>query len=106
MGKIHVKNWTPVGTCSRCESCTNAHVIEGYRETEVIVYCMYSYDRPFLVPFKVRECSNYADKNRPTWEQMRDLALPILETSTAKPAGFRFPKQAREIASESNTITE
>lgn len=107
MGKIHVKNGTPVGNCSRCDSCTHAHVVEGYRETEVIVYCTYSYDRPFLVPFKVRECSNYTDKNRPTWEQMKDLALDIQPLSSAKSAGFRLPeKRETEVAPESKTIAE
>ncbi len=41
------------------------------------------------MPFKVRECSNYTDKNRPTWEQMQDLAIEIQPISYAKPAGFR-----------------
>ena len=40
------------------------------------------------VPFKVRDCTSYADKGRPTWDQMEDLALPIRETSTAKTTGF------------------
>jgi hypothetical protein len=107
MGKIHVKNGTPVGSCSRCDSCMHAHVMEGYRETEVIVYCTYALDHPILVPFKVRECSNYTDKNRPTWEQMKDLALDIQPLTSAKSAGFRLPvKEEREIASDNEVITE
>jgi hypothetical protein len=107
MGKIHVKNGTPIGTCSVCETCKNAHIMRGYRETEVIVYCMYAFDQPIPVPFKVRECTNHDDKNRPTWEQMKDLALPIMETTTSKRAGFGLPaKQETEVASDCNIVTE
>jgi len=46
-------------------------------------------DQLLVVPFKVRECSNFTDKNRPTWEQMQDLAIEIQPVSFAKAAGFR-----------------
>lgn len=106
MGRINVRNGTPVGGRSMCETCVNAHILNGYRETEVLVYCNYLMD-PILVPFKVRECTNHADKNRPTWEQMEDLALPIREGTTAKTAGFRMPELVkREIASETETLCE
>jgi len=45
-------------------------------------------DRLLVVPFKVRECSNFTDKNRPTWEQMQDLAIEIQPVSFVKAAGF------------------
>jgi hypothetical protein len=41
-----------------------------------------------VVPFKVRECSSYSDKTRPSWEQMEDLAIEIRPTPTFKTAGF------------------
>jgi hypothetical protein len=88
MGKTYVKNGTPVGTASRCETCVHAHIVHGYRESETIVACMFSYDHPLMVPFKVRECTNHEHKNRPTWEQMEKLALPIMEATTSKKAGF------------------
>lgn len=89
-----------------CETCINAHIISGYRETEVLVYCNYLCD-PIAVPFKVRECSNHMDKNRPTWDQMEELALPIRAARTMKPAGFHLPAPGeREIASETETICE
>ena len=40
------------------------------------------------VPFKVRDCSNYSDKARPNWEQMKDLAIQIRPTPTLRLAGF------------------
>jgi hypothetical protein len=91
---IFVKNGTPVGEQSKCASCNHAHILQGFRESEEIVYCAFVLDRPFQVPFKVRECSNYADKHRPTWEQMQDLAIEISPISSAKPAGFRRKRDA------------
>ena len=89
MNTISVKNGTPVGEQSKCASCTHAHILRGFRESEEIAYCAFVLDQLLVVPFKVRECSNYTDKNRPTWEQMQDLAIEIQPISYAKPAGFR-----------------
>jgi hypothetical protein len=77
---------------SRCDSCKHAHIFAGYRESETIAYCTYVFDQAIPVPFKVRDCSSYADKNRPTYEQMEDLALPIRETTSAKTTGFRISR--------------
>src|ERR1700758_368158 len=90
MGKINIKAERPVPG-SRCDSCRHAHIIVGFRESETMMFCTYAYDQLLAVPFKVRDCSNYDDKNRPTWKQMEDLALPIKETTTSKTTGFRIP---------------
>ena len=83
-----MKNGTPVGEQAKCASCTHAHILRGFRESEEIAYCTFPFRQLLVVPFKVRECSNHMDKTRPTWEQMEDLAIQILPTSSAKPAGF------------------
>jgi hypothetical protein len=50
MGSIYVKNGTPIGATSLCNTCTNAHIVEGYRESEAIVLCTYaSYDRALFI---------------------------------------------------------
>ena len=86
---------------SRCDSCRHAHIVVGYRESEAMVFCNYVYEQLLPVPFKVRDCSSYDDKNRPTWKQMTDLALPINEATTAKKTGFRLPKiEADELVVE------
>ena len=89
MAAIYVKNGTPIEANSRCESCVHAHIMRGYRESEEIVYCTVFYGPPLRVPFKVYECSNHADRNRPSWKQMEDLAIHIQPLSSAKAAGFR-----------------
>lgn len=88
MSAVYVKNGTPVTAPSICESCNNAHILRGFRDSEEIVYCSYAYPM-ILVPFKVRECSNHWDKNRPTWRQMEDLAIEIRPSVSFKPIGFQ-----------------
>jgi len=57
-----------------------------YRESEEVTFCYYA--TLMVVPFKVRDCSNFSDKARPNWEQMQDLAIEIRPTPTLKSAGF------------------
>ena len=83
---VYVKNGTAIGSQSKCETCANSHILQGFRESEMVTYCHYA--TLMVVPFKVRECSNYADKARPTWDQMTDLAIEIRPTPTLKAAGF------------------
>ena len=100
MPNINVRNESPVQG-SRCDSCKNSHIIVGYRESETLVYCTFVWEQAIPVPFKVRECSNYADKNKPTWEQMEELALPIRPATSSKTTGFKFPQPA-EVAADKN----
>ncbi len=85
-----------MGERSKCASCTHAHILRGFRESEEVVYCTFPFRQILAVPFRVRECSNHMDKTRPTWEQMEDLAIQVLPTSSAKPAGFRRRKGTEE----------
>lgn len=88
MGKLDIKNGTPVGSTSKCETCANAQILRGFRESEMLVLCTYTFDRPLQVPFKVSECTMHSDKNRPSYEQMEKLAIEVRNSSTCKPAGF------------------
>lgn len=96
---MYVKNGTPIGSQSRCESCEHSHILRGFRESEEVTYCYYA--TLLKVPFKVRDCSNYSDKARPNWEQMKDLAIELNPVSYAKPAGFcGKPEPESEVAME------
>ena len=88
MTRVFVKNGTPVGAASLCETCSHAQIVRGYGVSEIIVRCVSNYEVPILVPFKVRDCSFYNDKNHPSYSQMKELALVINEGTSAKPAGF------------------
>ena len=106
MGKLNIKNGTPVGSASTCESCRFAQIMRGYRESELLVYCDYI-SPSILVPFKLSSCTNFGDKNRPDWEQMEKLAIDVMPISSAKPAGFRVVgKPDENIVLEPETINE
>ncbi|HZD93984.1 MAG TPA: hypothetical protein VE133_07000 [Candidatus Sulfotelmatobacter sp.] len=78
---------TPLGNESRCVTCSNAHIIEGYAESERMVFCdaMYPATR---VPFNVRQCSMYEDKRLPDFCQMQKIAWEIRSKSAGATAGF------------------
>jgi hypothetical protein len=88
MGKLPIKNGTPIGSVSLCKTCTSAQIMTGFRESELITICD-SVHPNLVVPFNIYECTAYYDKNRPSWKQMQDLAIHIDPASTLKPVGFK-----------------
>jgi len=71
---------------SLCEHCLYALVIRGHAESEILAIC----DRlwqPVKVPFRVVECSCYADKRLPDVSDMEDIALELTKESR-KTTGF------------------
>ena len=86
---------TPVGNESRCDTCSYARLIKGYAEKEKIVFCDRLYD-PIVIPFKVSECSDYADKRLPDLDRLEKIAL-LVEVK-GKTAGF--------VPSERNSLQE
>jgi len=87
MGKVYVKGGTPVGSESLCRSCTSAHIMTGYRESEMVTICNDVHPN-IVVPFNIYECTGYYDKNRPDWEQMQKLAIDV-SAGNPKPVGFK-----------------
>jgi hypothetical protein len=88
MGKLNVKNGTPIGNAHLCDSCSYGQFITGYRESDRLAICTNT--SPNLVlPFTVYECSSFNDKHRPGWDQMEKLAIDIQPTRhSSRTAGF------------------
>ena len=107
MGKINIKGGTPVGSASLCRTCSWAHIINGYRESEVLVICT-DVSPNIAVPFTVRECTCYNDRNRPTWAQMQKLAINVsAPIRFGKSAGFAAADaRARENEEEDEEVEE
>jgi len=87
MGKGYVKGGTPIGSASLCSTCSYAHSMTGYRESESITICTEVHPN-IVIPFKIYECTGYYDKNRPNWEQMQKLAIHV-SSGNPKPVGFK-----------------
>jgi hypothetical protein len=88
MSKINMKGGTPNTWSSLCSSCAWAHVVAGFRESELVVICTEVHPN-FCVPFKVKECTSYLDRNRPNYDAMTKLAIHVEPSSSLKPVGFR-----------------
>jgi hypothetical protein len=88
MSKINMKGGTPNTWSSLCATCTWATVVAGFRESELVVICT-DVQPNFCVPFKVKECSSYLDRNRPDYDAMKKLAIVVEPSSSLKPVGFR-----------------
>ncbi len=88
MGKMNIKGGTPFGWVSLCGTCNWAHIVTGYRESELVVICA-DVNPNVPVPFKVRDCTGYLDRNRPDYDQMKKLAIEVLPCTSAKRVGFR-----------------
>ncbi len=89
MVHVKVKNGTPVAGPHLCRNCNWGQFTTGYRESDLFVICTNS-SPARVVPFIVRECTEYQDRNRPDWEQMEKLAISL--TSAVKrnaTPGFR-----------------
>src|SRR5258708_28939075 len=67
---------TPVGNESRCDTCSHARIIQGYAESERIVFCDAAYP-PVNVPFRVRQCSMYEDRRFPGFFDLGKNSLQI-----------------------------
>jgi hypothetical protein len=90
---------TPVGNESRCCTCVNARIIEGYAESERIVFCDAMYP-PTRVPFNVRQCTMYEDKRLPAYDEMKRFAWEIRTKSAGARAGFVASEPARLVDGE------
>ena len=78
---------TPVGNESRCDTCSNARIIQGYAESDRIVICVGPFDE-FRVPFKVMQCTMYEDKRLPDFDEMKEIAWQIRSQIAGTTAGF------------------
>lgn len=105
MSRPYIKGGTPTGSQPLCRTCTNAHIMTGYRESERITVCT-NVGPNVVIPFNIYDCTGYYDKNRPTWEQMQKLAIDVAPTSTLKPVGFKtgigFVTQREDSEPEEN----
>jgi len=94
---------TPAGSESRCDTCAHARIIQGYAESERIVFCDAAYP-PIRVPFRVRQCSMYEDSRLPDFDDMKEIAWQIRSKSAGNTAGFvTVPVQADSQKQEQQT---
>jgi hypothetical protein len=84
---IYVKNGTPVNGPSLCESCSRAFSARGYGETELVVVCQALWPQRRM-HFPVRACTAYIEKNKPTFDEMEEIAIVLDKVALKRDAGF------------------
>jgi hypothetical protein len=88
MGKLNVKNGTPVGSTHLSRSCSWGQFVSGYRKSDLPAICT-NISPNAVLPFTAYECSSYADKHKPDWQQMKSLAIDIQPVRvSSKTLGF------------------
>jgi hypothetical protein len=102
---VHVKNGTPVYGPSLCETCVNAHIQRGYRESEEMVICRFTYP-DHLVRFRVCHCSDYTEIKRQSLERMERIAWTVMAKGTKRRTGFVRPGATDEGGEEIELIIE
>lgn len=103
MSSIRVKNAAPIDDVSLCRTCSYVHMQKGFRESEELIFCTFGcYDAPRLVPFKVRECTDYTDRDTPSREELEKLALLVQPKDRP---GFRPDRRESDLRS-SNPIVK
>ena len=65
----------PAGV-SLCETCVYASTVKGHAERQQIVICTKHFD-PVLVPFAVKECSDYVQKSATYPARAKELAWAV-----------------------------
>ncbi len=103
MATITIKNGTPTGTDSICLRCKHVHMQRGYRETEEQIFCNFVWETLRLIPFRVRECTDFQERDVPSVADMKEIALMISPSSSAKSAGFRKNDVTQAVASTDPT---
>ena len=88
MGKLNIKNGTPIGNEHLCRNCLHGQYTTGYRETEVLVVCG-NLTPAMVIPFPVRECTDFWDRHRPSWDDMKRFALDLSKVHRKATPGFR-----------------
>jgi hypothetical protein len=92
---VHIKKDTPMHRSSLCETCTRAHIVQGYRESETFVVC-HATCPEVRVTFAVRECSSYVNKIRNTLNEMERIAWTLAPRGSKRQAGFIAPGEKKE----------
>lgn len=76
---------------SLCYTCRYSHVVRGFAESDELVYCDFGYPTR-LVPFPVRECTSYGNRNVSELKDMQEIALTVRSAQPAGFVGFAPPK--------------
>jgi hypothetical protein len=82
---------------SLCPSCTYAHIVQGFAESERKVLCTFGRSQPEAIGFAVKDCSAYVHRNHPNLWDMEKAAWILLTKKVGRTSGFVSPGEFRKI---------
>ena len=85
--QIYIKDRAVANGSSLCETCSQGFVARGYGETELVVVCQALWPQRRM-HFPVRACTAYTEKNKPTFDEMEDIAIVLDKVALKRDAGF------------------
>lgn len=85
---ISIRQATPKGNQSLCDTCSWAHIQVGFAESERLVQCNYGWDFLREVPFAVRSCTNYNNRTLPDLSAMQKIAWNLEFRKSGNSVGF------------------
>jgi len=95
MVTIRVKGGTPSGMDSLCRTCSQGHVIKGFRATEEEVFCRFFYiERE--IRSAVSECTFYEDRRLASKSEMEEIAWYLTTRKAGRAVGFVSAERFRE----------
>jgi len=97
---IHVRNGTPAGNVSLCQTCRYAHIQQGYADSEEQVRCGYFYEQVRVVQFAVRTCTDYVSKLVQTVYEMEKVAVILDAKEIAKRRGTAGFSRVKTVTSK------
>jgi hypothetical protein len=63
MFKLFIRGGIAHGRTSLCATCASAHIVTGYRESEMVVIC--TEGNPHIpIRFEVKDCTEYSPRNQ------------------------------------------
>lgn len=86
---IKVRDGTTInGDSSLCSTCRSSTIVRGRTLDEELVVCSALGLRGVQITFKVTSCSEYADRNHPSYMEMMQDAWILQPASRKRRAGF------------------
>lgn len=101
----NVKDGTPMHGPSLCDTCSNAHIVRGYRASEKLVSCG-AHEPGHPVQFSVRECTDYRDRTRQSLWEMEKIAWVLAPQGSKRKAGFAPPAEPGKGDDEIELVLE
>ena len=90
---IKIQNGTDREDSNLCGSCRYSHIYTEAARGEKTVLCRY--DRPIQMRGPISACNKHSDKNRPSLDDMNEIAWQLQTNKGGRSLGFLSPEELK-----------